>query len=77
MWSAVYLCFGEAEMVVLTIIDGHSRIQAYDDLMPHDKAILDIVWLGDDGAESDAVEPQGFAACWQMSGGRDDGGHRA
>jgi len=59
---------------VLTITDERSRIQTYDDLMPHDKAILDIVWLGDDGlTESDTDEPRGFAACWDMSGGRDDG----
>jgi hypothetical protein len=59
---------------VLTIIDDRSPIQTYDDLMPHDKAILDIVWLSDDGlAESDTAEPRGFAACWDMSGGRDDG----
>jgi hypothetical protein len=59
---------------VLTIIDGRSRIQTCDDLMPHDKLILAIVWLGDGGlAESDTDEPRGFAACWDMSGGRDDG----
>ena len=65
---------------MLTIIDDRSRIQTYDDLMPHDKAILDIVWLGDGGlAQSDTAEPRGFAAGWQMSGGHDDGrrGHRA
>jgi hypothetical protein len=59
---------------VPTINDDCSRIQTYDDLMPYDKAILDIVCLSDDGlAESDTAEPQGFSACWQMSGGRDDG----